>query len=57
MALVQVCEASPPRERLMMAVEVRRLETMSLTAQSKPARMMEVVLRRPSKTLTEMMLV
>lgn len=36
---------------------VRPLEMMSLTAQSKPARMMEVLLLRPWKTLTEMMLV
>ena len=57
MALVQVVEAPPPRDRLTTERAVRPLDVMSFTAQLKPERMLEVVPVRPSKTLTEIRLV
>lgn len=55
-ALLKAEEKPPPRDMLMTALFWRPLLMMSLTAQLKPSRMMEVDEEEPEKTLTAMML-
>lgn len=52
MAASHVVEADPPSEILMTPVFVRPLETMSLTAQLKPAKTSDALPLAPSRTFT-----